>query len=79
MQHFSSDGSKMRCLLCANACKLSPGAIGICGVNQNSNNSLECLVYGYRTAIHIDPVEKTALSLFTLNAKIFSWHSRSFS
>jgi len=72
MQYFSNDGSKVRCLLCAHTCKLAPGAVGICGVNQNSNNSLECLVYGYPAAIHIDPIEKKPLYHFLPSTQTFS-------
>ncbi len=60
------------CLLCQHYCKLKPQQIGICGVNQNINNKIKCLVYGYPNAINIDPIEKKPLYHFLQNTKTFS-------
>ena len=72
MQYFAQDGAKIVCLLCAHRCKLSQGATGICGINQNQEGHLKCLVYGYPTALHIDPVEKKPLYHFLPSSQTLS-------
>ncbi len=55
---------RLVCLLCDYYCKLKDGQIGICGVNQNIGDKIECLVYGYLSALNIDPIEKKPLYHF---------------
>jgi len=64
--------NKIRCLLCGHYCKLSKDHTGICGVNKNSGDKIECLVYGYPNAINIDPIEKKPLYHFLPKTKTFS-------
>jgi pyruvate formate lyase activating enzyme len=56
--------NKIECNLCHHHCKLGEGSIGICRVNQNSNQELKNLVYNRPIAIHLDPVEKKPLYHF---------------
>lgn len=64
--------SKIECLLCGHYCNISKNHTGICGVNKNTGNKIECLVYGYPNAINIDPIEKKPLYHFLPNTKTFS-------
>lgn len=72
MQWYKQKGTKIECLLCAHACSIAKGGVGICGVNKNIGKKLECLVYGYPSAINIDPVEKKPLFHFLPGSKTFS-------
>lgn len=63
---------KIRCLLCGHYCNISNGKTGICGVNKNTGEKIECLVYGYPNAMHIDPVEKKPLYHFLPGTETFS-------
>ncbi len=51
----------VRCSLCANRCRIAPGARGVCGVMENREGALYSLVYGIVTAEHVDPIEKKPL------------------
>ncbi len=64
--------NKIQCLLCGHYCNISEGKTGICHVNKNTGDKIECLVYGYPKAIHIDPVEKKPLYHFLPGTKTFS-------
>jgi pyruvate formate lyase activating enzyme len=54
------DGA-VRCVACAHRCLLRPGRVGICGVRQNRDGTLETLVYGRAAAANVDPIEKKPL------------------
>lgn len=64
MTYFKEDKEKLVCLLCSHYCKLKPDQSGICGVNKNTGDKIECLVYGYPSALNIDPIEKKPLYHF---------------
>ena len=53
-----SESDRIVCLLCRHYCKMKDGQIGVCGVNKNEANRLTTLVYGYPSALNIDPIEK---------------------
>ncbi len=73
MKFYERTGeNKIRCLLCGHYCNISNGKTGICGVNKNTGEKIECLVYGYPNAMHIDPVEKKPLYHFLPGTKTFS-------
>ena len=73
MQYFKNDtDDKKICLLCSHYCSLKDGQTGICGVNKNTGEKIECLVYGYPAVIHIDPVEKKPLYHFLPQTKTLS-------
>ena len=63
---------KMTCILCQHYCDISLDKTGICGVNKNVGNKIECLVYGYPAVINVDPVEKKPLYHFLPNTKTLS-------
>ncbi|HHH19337.1 MAG TPA: AmmeMemoRadiSam system radical SAM enzyme [Campylobacterales bacterium] len=62
----------MICTLCQHYCKIKEGKTGICGVNKNVGDKIECLVYGYPSALAIDPIEKKPLYHFLPNSQSFS-------
>ena len=64
--------TKLICTLCQHYCKIKEGKTGICGVNQNVGDKIECLVYGYPSAINVDPIEKKPLYHFLPGTKSFS-------
>lgn len=72
MQYYKEENGKLTCLLCHHHCKLKSGQTGICGVNKNTGEKVECLVYGYPAAIHIDPIEKKPLYHFLPGSRSFS-------
>ncbi len=72
MKFYQKHNEKIICLLCRHKCKLSQEAIGMCGVNKNKNGQLENLVYGYPSAMNVDPIEKKPLFHFLPNTRIFS-------
>ncbi len=63
---------RLICTLCQHYCKIKEGDTGICGVNKNIGDKIECLVYGYPSAIHVDPIEKKPLYHFLPFSKAFS-------
>lgn len=63
---------RVTCKLCAHYCKLKDNQAGICGVNVNVNGSLNCIVYGYPSALHVDPIEKKPLQHFLPHTNTFS-------
>ncbi|MEA1912066.1 MAG: AmmeMemoRadiSam system radical SAM enzyme [Spirochaetota bacterium] len=60
------------CTLCRHYCSIKKGRTGICGVNKNTGDTIECLVYGYPSAINVDPIEKKPLYHFLPGSKVFS-------
>ncbi len=72
MKYFKQIDGKLVCLLCQHYCKLKPNQTGICGINQNKGDKIECLAYGYPSAINIDPIEKKPLYHFLPKSKAFS-------
>ena len=70
---YKKDGdNRLVCTLCQHYCKLKKNQIGICGVNKNIGDKIECLVYGYPSALAVDPIEKKPLYHFLPNSKAFS-------
>ncbi|MCO4846307.1 MAG: radical SAM protein, partial [Sulfurovum sp.] len=63
---------RLSCTLCQHYCKIKEGNTGICGVNKNVGGKIECLVYGYPSAINVDPIEKKPLYHFLPGSKVFS-------
>ena len=73
MQFYKqSSQDKITCLLCGHYCNIRVGQVGICKVNKNVGDKIECLVYGYPNAMHIDPIEKKPLYHFLPNTNTFS-------
>lgn len=63
---------KLTCLLCSYYCDIEKDHVGICGVNKNIDDKIECLVYGHIAAFNIDPIEKKPLYHFLPNSKSLS-------
>lgn len=74
MNYFAKEGERLVCLLCSHYCKIAFDKTGICGVNKNIGEKIECLVYGYPKALNIDPIEKTFIPFFT-KYKIFFYRN----
>lgn len=72
MNFYKQEKDRLVCLLCSYYCKLKDGQVGVCGVNQNINGKIECLVYGYLSALNIDPIEKKPLYHFLPNSTSLS-------
>lgn len=64
--------NRVICTLCQHYCKIKEGKTGICGVNKNVGDKIECLVYGYPSALAVDPIEKKPLYHFLPATKAFS-------
>ncbi len=63
---------KVRCNLCYKRCPIAPGGFGACGVRYNHEGTLYTLVYGYLTAMNLDPIEKKPLMHFHPGARVLS-------
>lgn len=72
MKYFKKDGEKLVCLLCNHYCQLKENQTGLCGVNKNIGDKIECLVYGHISAMNIDPIEKKPLYHFLPHSKSLS-------
>ncbi|MFK2823072.1 AmmeMemoRadiSam system radical SAM enzyme [Arcobacter sp. YIC-80] len=72
MNFYKKQNDRLVCQLCSYYCKLKPNQTGICGVNKNTGDKIECLVYGYPAAMNIDPIEKKPLYHVLPQSKSFS-------
>lgn len=72
MDYFKAEGEKLICLLCAHYCHLKEGQVGLCGVNKNSGDAIQNIVFGYPIALHVDPIEKKPLYHFLPDTRAFS-------
>jgi len=72
MKYYKEESDSLVCLLCSYYCKLKEGQVGICGVNKNVGHKVECLVYGYISALNADPIEKKPLYHFLPDTKVLS-------
>jgi pyruvate formate lyase activating enzyme len=73
MTYFkASKSDKLICTLCQHYCHIKAGKTGICGVNKNVGDHIECLVYGHPSALNVDPIEKKPLYHFLPGSKILS-------
>jgi len=52
---------QVRCNICPNRCKLSPGDRSVCRSKVNMDGTLYSLVYGNPCSVNVDPVEKKPL------------------
>jgi len=64
MKYYKQSNDRLTCLLCQHYCMLKENQIGICGINKNIGDTIECLAYGYPKALNIDPIEKKPLYHF---------------
>jgi len=66
------DNNKVRCGICPNRCKLSPGDRSVCRSRVNMDGILYTLTYGNPCSVNIDPIEKKPLFHFKPRTKAFS-------
>jgi pyruvate formate lyase activating enzyme len=66
------DDRKVRCSLCSHRCVIQEGKRGICGVRENTDGTLESLVYEKIIARHVDPIEKKPLFHFLPGSRSYS-------
>ena len=62
--HVSHSGQYVKCDLCPQACVITDGHRGDCGVRENRGGKLYTLVYGNPCALNNDPIEKKPLYHF---------------
>ncbi len=62
----------LQCELCPKNCLIRPGQSGDCRVRVNMDGVLKTVVYGFPSALHIDPIEKKPLFHFIPGTKILS-------
>lgn len=55
---WEMEGDRIRCGLCPNACRISAGSAGVCGVRTNVDGTLFATTYGHISSIAADPIEK---------------------
>ena len=72
MKFYEKQKDRLVRLLCSYSCKWEVGQTGVCGVNKNVGEKIECLVYGYLSALNIDPIEKKPLYHFLPSSKSLS-------
>jgi AmmeMemoRadiSam system radical SAM enzyme len=72
MEFYRRHKDDIECTLCQHYCHLKEDKVGICGVNKNVGEKIECLVYGYLSALNIDPIEKKPLYHFLPSTQILS-------
>jgi len=58
------ESKQVHCFLCAQHCRIEPGASGLCGVRENRDGVLYTLVYGCAVSTAVDPIEKKPLFHF---------------
>ena len=63
---------KVKCHLCNHGCVIKENGKGICGVRENKDGILYCLVYDKVIAAHLDPIEKKPLFHFLPGTTSFS-------
>ena len=72
MLYERGEGERVHCYLCAHNCKIASGQFGFCGVRQNTQGTLNTLVYAEAIAANIDPIEKKPLYHFLPGSVSFS-------
>jgi pyruvate formate lyase activating enzyme len=64
--------NKILCEACSQACVLSEGEYGVCGVRRVEDGELKLLVYGLVAALNVDPIEKKPMFHFLPKTRVFS-------
>lgn len=72
MLYEKLDDQKVRCNLCGHRCVVPAGKLGVCGVRQNVDGTLQTLVYGSAISQNVDPIEKKPLYHFHPGSGSFS-------
>ncbi|HEY5548244.1 MAG TPA: AmmeMemoRadiSam system radical SAM enzyme [Coriobacteriia bacterium] len=66
------DAGAVRCLLCPHACRIRPGATGICGVRRNEDGTLIALTWGRISSVAVDPIEKKPVFHYRPGSSVLS-------
>lgn len=69
---WRTEGDAVRCLLCPNACVISEGRRGICGVRGVVDGHLKALTYGLVSSLAADPIEKKPVFHFRPASRVLS-------
>ncbi|MFO7655969.1 MAG: AmmeMemoRadiSam system radical SAM enzyme [Bacteroidales bacterium] len=70
--YYTTEESRVTCLLCPHTCKIKDGAVGTCKVRRNRDGKLLSENYGLVSAVGFDPVEKKPLYHFYPGSVILS-------
>jgi pyruvate formate lyase activating enzyme len=65
-------GENILCSLCPNNCEIKRGSFGTCGVRGNKGGKGVIPLYGFISAMALDPIEKKPLYHFKPGSKILS-------
>lgn len=63
---------RIRCHLCPQGCRISPGKVGYCFIRGNRDGTLYPLLYGRISSAALDPIEKKPLYHFHPGSTIYS-------
>ncbi len=63
----------IKCNLCPHNCLLREGQIYLCQVRMNKEGNIFAENYGRVTSVALDPIEKTAVSFLSLQARFCRW------
>ncbi len=66
------EGSRIRCDICPQQCRLDEGAIGICAGRQVIDGRLIAINYAQVCSLHLDPIEKKPLYHYYPGSEILS-------
>lgn len=70
--YLSATPKNIVCDLCHHQCVIQPGKTGLCQVRVSQDEKLYSIVYGYPTALNIDPIEKKPLFHFLPGSSAYS-------
>ncbi|MFP4546587.1 MAG: AmmeMemoRadiSam system radical SAM enzyme [Fidelibacterota bacterium] len=68
----AQEDNRVQCQLCPRNCIIAEDKKGFCQTRQNKKGKLHTLVYGYPSALNIDPIEKKPLFHFYPGSRVFS-------
>lgn len=69
---WETEGERILCLLCPNACRIAEGASGVCGARGVRDGALQALTYGLVSSAAADPIEKKPVFHYHPGTKVFS-------
>ncbi len=70
--YLKTENLAVQCMLCPHACILQDGKTGICRVRRNESGKLLTDVYGFVSAINLDPIEKKPLYHYYPGSSVLS-------
>ena len=73
---WETEGDRIRCGLCPNACLIACGKTGTCGVRSNVDGVLEATTYGRISSIAVDPIEKKPVFHYHPGTAVLSHRQR---